>query len=118
MRRRRRMTLVVMLVAVLLVACGGDDADEEADAATDQTEETDDEADDADSESEGTEEADDEADDEDGGPAEIRYEVQSGDTLSRIADDFGVTVSDLVDVNDLDDPDVLFEGQELVIPTP
>lgn len=46
------------------------------------------------------------------------YVVQRGDTLSRIAQRFGVTVARIVQVNQLPDPDVLVVGQALVIPTP
>jgi LysM repeat protein len=44
------------------------------------------------------------------------YIVQAGDTLAGIAARFGVTVEDLVLLNDLEDPDFIFEGQELLIP--
>tara|TARA_Y100001960_G_scaffold298702_1_gene346209 strand:+ start:536 stop:3097 length:2562 start_codon:yes stop_codon:yes gene_type:complete len=42
--------------------------------------------------------------------------VQSGDSLSSIATDYGVTVGDLVSANGIDDPDRVHPGQELVIP--
>ena len=44
------------------------------------------------------------------------YEVQSGDTLSAIAERFGTTIDALVEANELDDPDAIFPGDELVIP--
>jgi LysM repeat protein len=44
------------------------------------------------------------------------YVVKSGDTLSKIAADFGVSVDDIVKANNIADPNVLKEGQELVIP--
>ena len=45
-----------------------------------------------------------------------RYVVQPGDTLVAIAEEFGVTVEELIDANDLANPDVLRVGQELIIP--
>ncbi len=44
------------------------------------------------------------------------YEVRSGDTLSAIAESFGVSVETLVAANRLPDPDRLDVGQVLVIP--
>lgn len=44
------------------------------------------------------------------------YVVQSGDTLSRIASRFGVTMDDIMQANQLTDPDRLALGQELIIP--
>jgi LysM repeat protein len=45
-----------------------------------------------------------------------KYVVKSGDTLTAIADEFGVTVADLVAANKLTNVDVLSLGQELTIP--
>ena len=45
-----------------------------------------------------------------------KYVVQPGDTLVTIAEEFGVTVQELIDANRLDNPDVLRVGQELIIP--
>lgn len=45
-----------------------------------------------------------------------RYTVRSGDTLFEIARQFGTTVEAIVEANDIDDPDVIDIGQELVIP--
>jgi murein DD-endopeptidase MepM/ murein hydrolase activator NlpD len=44
------------------------------------------------------------------------YIVQSGDTLSFIAARFNVTINDLVTANPSLDPNILAEGQEIVIP--
>lgn len=48
-----------------------------------------------------------------GGPV---YLVQLGDTLSSIASRFNVTVNDLVTANPALDPNLLSEGQQIVIP--
>ncbi len=45
------------------------------------------------------------------------YLVQNGDTLSAIAVQFGVSLQDLLDENDLSNPDNIFVGQELTIPS-
>lgn len=44
------------------------------------------------------------------------YFVQGGDTLSLIAARFGVSIQDLIEVNDIDDPNLLPEGTRLEIP--
>lgn len=45
------------------------------------------------------------------------YIVQTGDSLSSIADRFRVPINDLVEVNNLPNPDFVFVGQRLQIPT-
>ncbi len=45
-----------------------------------------------------------------------KYTVQSGDTLSEIARKFDVSVNDIKAINNLPNPDILSEGQVLVIP--
>lgn len=45
-----------------------------------------------------------------------KYVVQPGDTLSGIADQFGITIQQLIDANQLQNPDLLLPGQELIIP--
>jgi len=47
-----------------------------------------------------------------------RYVVQSGDTLSGIAAQYGVTVQQIIDANSLQNPDLVLPGQELIIPAP
>ncbi len=47
-----------------------------------------------------------------------KYVVQSGDTLSGIAEQFKVTIQQIIDANSLQNPDLLLPGQELVIPAP
>jgi LysM repeat protein len=44
------------------------------------------------------------------------YEVRAGDTLIQIARKLGVSVSDLVEVNHIEDPDVIHIGQQLLLP--
>lgn len=46
------------------------------------------------------------------------YVVQSGDTLSKIADSFGVNIDDLMAINGITDPDHIEAGQHLEIPQP
>ena len=48
--------------------------------------------------------------------AETVVLVQAGDSLSSIAFDHGVTVDALMVANGLTDPDLVYMGQELVIP--
>jgi len=45
------------------------------------------------------------------------YVVEAGDSLGGIATRFGVTLDKLVSANDLANPDFLFSGQRLVIPS-
>lgn len=49
------------------------------------------------------------------GDAQV-YVVQAGDSLSTIADRFGVSIAAIVAANDLVNPDFVFSGQRLVIP--
>jgi len=46
------------------------------------------------------------------------YIVQAGDSLSAIAAKFGVKTADLATANGITDPNKIFVGQELIIPTP
>ena len=50
---------------------------------------------------------------------EQTYTVQSGDNLSKIGTKYGVSWQKIYDANrdKLDDPDKIFPGQELVIPS-
>ena len=48
----------------------------------------------------------------------IVYIVQPGDGLKRIAESFGVDYQELLLRNGITDPNVLYAGQELVIPPP
>lgn len=49
---------------------------------------------------------------------ETRYTVVRGDTLNRIAQRFGVTLSAIVTRNNLSNPNLIYPGQNLVIPAP
>ncbi len=49
-------------------------------------------------------------------PAPLVYTVKEGDTLSSIAQTYGVSIQDIVEANSLTNPDMLNIGQELVIP--
>jgi len=49
------------------------------------------------------------------GGSRTSYTVVFGDTLSKIAADFGVTVQDIMDANNLSDPNTLTVGQVLII---
>ena len=41
--------------------------------------------------------------------------VQSGDTLALIAEEYNSTVEDILEVNELEDPNAIFVGQILTI---
>ena len=45
------------------------------------------------------------------------YIVKSGDTLSAIAQRFDTTVSELVELNDISNPNLIYPGEVLKIPT-
>lgn len=47
----------------------------------------------------------------------ITYTVQSGDTLSSIASRYGTTVQELVDINNLSNPNLIYPGEVLRIAT-
>ena len=44
------------------------------------------------------------------------YVVQSGDTLSKIAKKFGTTVATLVSMNKIENADIIYVGQVLIVP--
>lgn len=45
------------------------------------------------------------------------YVIQVGDSLSGVADRFGIPVAAIVEANNLDNPDFVFVGQRLTIPS-
>jgi len=46
----------------------------------------------------------------------VRYVVQAGDTLTKLAKRYGVTIKDLVALNSIKNPDLIYVGQVLLIP--
>ena len=48
-------------------------------------------------------------------PSEMTVTVQSGDSLSKIAKRYDTSVESLMADNDIDDPNTIFVGQELVV---
>jgi lipoprotein-anchoring transpeptidase ErfK/SrfK len=46
----------------------------------------------------------------------LSYTIQEGDTLSGIAQAYGLTVQKLIEANDITDPDLLYVGWTLLIP--
>lgn len=51
------------------------------------------------------------------GAGSTKYEVQPGDTLSAIAEEFGVSSADLQQANAITDPHLIVVGQVLSVPT-
>ncbi len=47
----------------------------------------------------------------------VEYIVQSGDTLSAIARRYGTTVQEIVDINNIQNPDLIYPGEKLRILT-
>lgn len=45
--------------------------------------------------------------------AGIFYTVENGDTLGEIANDFGSTTDELLDLNNINNPDMIFSGQQI-----
>ena len=45
----------------------------------------------------------------------IIYTVQNGDTLWKLAKRFNTTVEDILAVNDIENPDLIYPGQRLII---
>lgn len=89
-----RPVAVAVVCALLAAGCGGDDDDGGATTTTSTAAPT-----------TPTTEA-----------AAPTYTVQGGDTLSAIATRFGTTVAELVELNQLANPDVLEIGQVLQLP--
>jgi LysM repeat protein len=49
-------------------------------------------------------------------PPQVIHEVESGETLSSIADEYDTNVEAILAANELDSPDLIYVGQELVVP--
>lgn len=47
---------------------------------------------------------------------DVIYTVQSGDTLSRVAIRYGTTVGELVAINNIQNPNLIYPGQEIKVP--
>ena len=47
----------------------------------------------------------------------IAYTVKSGDTLSEIAQKYGTTVNEITSLNNISNPNIIYVGQYLLIPT-
>ena len=45
----------------------------------------------------------------------VVYVVQKGDTLSGIASKYGTTYQRLAEINNIDNPDLIYPGQKIVI---
>ncbi len=105
MRAGARWVLVTALLgaALGLAGCGEDEADEPVEPEPEVEEEPD-------------PEPEPEPEPEEDEPEDVTHVVQEGDTLSSIAADFGVALEEIVEANDLEDPDAILVGEELVIP--
>ena len=53
-----------------------------------------------------------------GGPNDLLYTIEQGDTLYSISRQFGISVDTLIEVNNISNPDVIRAGDTLVIPPP
>lgn len=51
-------------------------------------------------------------------PTPVTYVVQRGDTLGNIASRFGISVRDLMRVNNISNAELIYAGQTLIIPAP
>ncbi len=49
-------------------------------------------------------------------PQELKYVVQSGDTLSKIALRFGITENEIIDANNISNPNLLYAGAVITLP--
>lgn len=102
----------VLVLGLVVAACGGGDGDGSAEDGGQAT------APPTDVRSAPADVASEAAPDDgsDGSGGDRTYVVESGDTLSAIAERFDTTVRAIVRANDIADPDVIDVGQELTIP--
>jgi len=49
-------------------------------------------------------------------PTSALYFVERGDTLKAIAEEFGITIEELIEINQIEDPNAIRVGQRLIIP--
>ena len=47
---------------------------------------------------------------------EVKYTVKKGDTLTRIANRYGITINEIVELNNIKNPNLIYVGQILRIP--
>lgn len=47
---------------------------------------------------------------------EVKYTVKRGDTLSKIANRYGITVNEIVSLNNIQNPNLIYVGQQLRVP--
>lgn len=103
----------LVVLALVATGCGGGDesAPESSAAPSEETS--------APAAAEGSEAAEpqDSGNGDGGGGGEQTYVVESGDTLSAIAQRFDTTVEAIVEANDIADPDSIDIGDEFVIPS-
>lgn len=45
-----------------------------------------------------------------------KYQVEKGDTLREIADIFAIDLTEIVKINNIKDPNMIYEGQKLIVP--
>ena len=45
----------------------------------------------------------------------VVYTIQKGDTLSKLAQDFGTTVANLVVLNNIKNPNLIYAGNKLIV---
>ena len=128
-RLRTGLAASVMAAALVVSACNGDDEDLDPDAPAAVPDENGDDGDtDSDADTVADDELNDDADVDEPEPTEtedelpdlpdggLAYTVEAGDTLSTIAAQFDLSAADLIEANDLTDPDQLSPGDELIIP--
>lgn len=48
----------------------------------------------------------------------MNHTVKSGDSLYKIAKNHNITVEDILKLNHIPNPDLIYPGQEIVIPEP
>ena len=55
---------------------------------------------------------------QDASPTPVTYVIQRGDTLAAIAARFGISMRAIMDANNIANPELIFAGQTLIIPSP
>ncbi|HSJ47183.1 MAG TPA: LysM domain-containing protein [Euzebyales bacterium] len=109
-RRSGWWAVLVIVLGLVAAACGGDGGGGDGDQASAPPTESRATSSDAAT----SEQAAGDGEDRSDGPR--TYVVKSGDTLTEIAERFDTAVLELVEANDIADPDIIDVGQELTIP--